>query len=100
MKLHLLEPAEQELDEAVVYYNAQVDSLGDAFLLEVLRVFNLIKQYPDAWHLLGPGIRRCRMMRFPYGVIYATDPEEIVILAIAHMHRRPGYWRDRLTTKR
>lgn len=40
------------------------------------------------------------MMRFPYGVIYATDPEEIVILAIAHMHRRPGYWRDRLTTKR
>lgn len=48
MNVRLLEPAEQELDEAVAYYNAQVDGLGDAFLLEALRVFGLVKQYPLA----------------------------------------------------
>jgi len=70
MNVRLLEPAEQELDEAVAYYNAQADGLGDAFLLETLRIFALVKQYPLAWHPLGSGIRRCRLSRFPYSVIY------------------------------
>ena len=96
MNVRLLEPAGQELDEAVTYYNAQVDGLGDAFLLEALRIFGLLKQYPRAWHPLGGGIRRCRLSRFPYGVIYVPEPEEILVIAIAHMHRRPAYWRDRL----
>lgn len=96
MKIRLLEPAEQELDEAIDYYNAQVEGLGDAFLLESLRAFDLIQQYPLAWHSLGPGIRRCRLMRFPYGVIYSPGQEEILVIAIAHMHRRPRYWQDRL----
>jgi hypothetical protein len=99
MNVRLLEPAEQELDEAVAYYNAQVDGLGDAFLLEALHVFGLVKQHPLAWHSLGGGIRRCRLSRFPYGVIYSPERDEILIIALAHMHRRPGYWRDRLATK-
>ena len=37
MSLRLLEPAEQELDEAIAYYNAQVAGLGDSFLLEALK---------------------------------------------------------------
>jgi hypothetical protein len=56
MKIRLLEPAEQELDEAIDYYNTQVQGLGDAFLLESLRAFDLIQQYPLAWNSLGPGI--------------------------------------------
>jgi len=96
MNVRLLEPAGQELDEAIAYYNAQVRGLGDAFLLEALRIFGLVKQYPRAWHPLGDGIRRCRLSRFPYSVIYVPEPEEILVIAVAHMHRRPGYWRDRL----
>lgn len=46
MKIRLLIPAERELGEAVSYYNAQVSGLGDAFLVEVLKVFGLIRQYP------------------------------------------------------
>jgi hypothetical protein len=61
-----------------------------------LRIFGLLEQYPRAWHPLGGGIRRCRLSRFPYAVIYAPEPEEILVIAIMHMHRRPGYWRDRL----
>jgi len=45
MNVRLLEPAGQELDEAIAYYNAQVGGLGDAFLLEALRIFGLVKQY-------------------------------------------------------
>ena len=58
MKIRLLDPAAQELDEAISYYNAQVGGLGDAFLVEALRVFGFIRQYPQGWHPLDGEIRR------------------------------------------
>ncbi|MGH8618013.1 MAG: type II toxin-antitoxin system RelE/ParE family toxin [Burkholderiales bacterium] len=96
MPVRLLEPAAEELDEAVAWYNAQVRGLGDTFLVEVLRVLSLVERYPRAWHPLGESTRRCRLSRFPYGVVYAVEPEEILVIALAHLHRRPGYWRERL----
>lgn len=92
----LLAPAQRELDEAIAYYEAQVAGLGDAFLLEILRVFDLISRYPDAWHPLGAHVRRCRLSRFPYGVVYAREPAGIVVLAVMHLHRKPEYWRERI----
>jgi len=91
-----LTPAQHELDEAIAYYEAQVKGLGDAFLIETLRVIDLISRYPDAWHPLATNARRCRLSRFPYGLIYASEPECIVVLAVMHLHRKPGYWRDRV----
>ena len=96
MNLRLLEPARQELDDAIAYYNAQVADLGDSFLIEALKVFDLIKQHPCAWHPLGDGIRWCRLNRFPYTITYSCDEPEILVLAIAHMHRKPRYWAERL----
>jgi hypothetical protein len=45
---------------------------------------------------LGGETRRCLLRRFPYGLIYALDQDDILILAVAHTRREPGYWRDRL----
>ena len=59
MNLRLLEPAQQELDEAVVWYAEQAPGLGDAFLLEAIRAFDLIQRYPQAWHPLSGSTRRC-----------------------------------------
>ncbi len=97
MSVRLLESAELELDEAIAYYNAQVAGLGDAFLIEALKVFDLIERYPHAWHPLGDGIRSCRLNRFPYTIVYVFEAEEILVLAVAHMHRRPRYWSARVT---
>lgn len=96
MSVRLLDPARAELDEAITWYAAQAPGLGDALLVEVLRAFELIVQHPDAWHPLTGNVRRCRLRRFPYGVIYARIDADILVLAIAHLHRRPGYWRDRI----
>src|SRR5438045_2847179 len=96
MTLRLLEPAQREFDEAIAWYALQAPGLGDAFLVEALRIFELIERYPDAWHSLGPQTRRCRLARFPYGVIYAREDAELIVVAVAHLHRKPGYWRNRL----
>ena len=96
MNIRVLEVAEQELDEAVSFYNGQVTGLGDAFLLEAIAAIERIRQFPGAWHPLGENVRRCRLRRFPYGLIYYADKSEVLIVAVAHNHRRPDYWRDRL----
>lgn len=96
MTVRFLDIAEIELDEAIDWYKEQAPGLGDAFLIEVLSATRRIERFPEAWHPLGQGIRRCRLGRFPYGLIYAVDDDDILILAVAHLHRRPDYWRDRL----
>ena len=96
MTIRFLEIAEIELDQAIHWYGTQAPGLGEAFLIEVLSVADRITRFPDAWHLIGENIRRCRLNRFPYGLIYAVDNEDILVLAVAHLHRRPEYWRDRL----
>lgn len=96
MTVRFLEIAELELDQAIQWYGAQAPGLGDAFLLEVLSAAGRIARFPQAWHPLGEGARRCRLSRFPYGLIYTVDNGDILVLAVPHLHRRPDYWRDRL----
>ena len=99
MEVRLLDVAQQELDERVEYYNAQQPGLGDQFLLEVLSTFERIAQFPEAWHPFTANSRRCRTRRFPYGVAYQIFPSEVLILAIANLHRKPGYWVERIRSQ-
>jgi len=96
MSVRLLESAQAELDDAIAWYASQAPGLGDAFLIETLKTLKLIEQYPKAWHPLTQQVRRCRLRRFPYSVIYAQEGSDLLVLAVAHQHRKPGYWRTRL----
>ena len=96
MTVRLLEIAEIELDEAIHWYSAQAPGLGDAFLIEVLSAADRIARFPEAWHPLGDDVRRWRLSRFPYGLIYTIDEGDVLVLAVAHLHRRLDYWRDHL----
>jgi toxin ParE2 len=97
MRVRFLEAAHHELDDAIEYYNAEVPELGQAFLLEMLAALEHIRQFPNGWHPLSESTRRCRLRRFPYGVVYAATADEIIVIALAHLHRKPDYWQKRLT---
>lgn len=99
MNIRLLEPAQAELDDAVDWYSKQAPGLGDVFLLEALKTLKLMTQFPHAWHPLGLSIRRCRLNRFPYSVIYSIEDDELLVIAVAHQHRKPRYWRSRLDSR-
>lgn len=96
VKVNFLEIAQIELDEAVEYYNYEVPGLGDAFLSEVLDALDRIGKYPEAWHPSSKRTRRCQARRFPYGIIYQIREQELLVVAIANLHRKPDYWKDRL----
>jgi plasmid stabilization system protein ParE len=96
MNVNFLNSAETELEEGVEYYNAQKSGLGFEFLDQVQSAVARIKQYPDAWQQLSRRTRRCLIKQFPYGIIYQIRVNEILIVAIIHLHRKPDYWVNRL----
>jgi plasmid stabilization system protein ParE len=96
MRIRFLEIAQIELDEAIEYYNYETPGLGEEFLAEVLNALDRIGEFPEAWHPCSKRTRRCQTRRFPYGIIYQTRKEEILVIAIANLHRNPGYWKDRI----
>jgi len=94
-RLQFLLAAEQEFIETVKYYNSQSEGLGFEFAAEVKHTIDRIIQYPLAWHKLSERTHRCRTNRFPYGVIYQTRKDCIMIIAIMHLHRKPETWQLR-----
>ncbi|MDH4162835.1 MAG: type II toxin-antitoxin system RelE/ParE family toxin [Nitrospirota bacterium] len=96
MNVRFLVPARQELDDAVVWYDKQADGLGTEFLDELDRVIRRIVIYPFSAMQIEPGLRRGLLARFPYGLIFGMDGDTIVVVAVAHLHREPRYWADRV----
>ncbi|MEX0649202.1 MAG: type II toxin-antitoxin system RelE/ParE family toxin [Balneolaceae bacterium] len=96
MEIRLLKSAQTELDEAFQYYEKQVPGLGAEFLDHILAVFKRIKLNPEAWPVFSRRSRRCLANQFPFGVIYQIRRDEILIIAIAHQHRKPEYWKTRI----
>lgn len=96
MKLEFLTIAKNELSEAKHWYNNQHQGLGNIFLKEVQASLKLIMQYPFAYTSLDQNLRRCLIKKFPYSIIYGISDDVIVIVAIAHLHREPFYWVERL----
>ena len=97
MKNRFLSPAALEIEEAVLYYESKELGLGNELLIEYEKSLSHICLYPNAWSVIGKNeIRRCLLERFPYCIIYKVINNEIVICAFMHLHRKPGYWKDRI----
>ena len=88
MKIKFLEIAQVELDDAIEYYNYESPGLGNAFLTEVLNALDRTGEFPEAWHPCSKRTRRCQTRRFPYGIIYQVREHEILIVAVANLHRK------------
>lgn len=97
MKIEFLEAAQAELNDAFEWYEAQQKNLGMQFINEFEAAVKRISTYPKSYVLIGNEVRRCLIKRFPYGILYGIDADTIVIIAVAHLHRKPNYWVDRLS---
>jgi len=87
--------AEEEMIEASEFYEARSEGLGVEFLDDVQRIIDLVREYPRIGQSVGGGFRRGVLRRFPFSIIYSEERNEIVIIAVAHAKRRPGYWHGR-----
>ena len=88
--------AESELIQAIAYYEEREPGLGLEFVAEVYTSIEKIMAHPFAWPVLENEIRRILNRRFPFGILYAIDGEDLFIVAVMNLHRDPDYWKHRI----
>jgi plasmid stabilization system protein ParE len=69
---------------------------GRRFFGEVQRAENLISQFPELAPEISAGVRKRLLRKFGYSLIYTIEKDRVLILAVAHYRRRPGYWIGRV----
>ena len=88
--------AEQELTDAINYYEQQKTDIGLEYLEAVEQAVNCLIYYPEIGAKIRGSIRRLILPKFPYSLLYRVlEGEEIRILAVAHHKRKPFYWSRR-----
>jgi toxin ParE1/3/4 len=88
--------ARSEFRESARYYEEQQAGLGFRYVEVVRAAIARIQLRPRLYREIDPGVRQCMTSRFPYGIIYRIQDDELQIVAVMHLHRQPGYWRNRL----
>ncbi len=98
----VLPEAVEELLDAVAWYEERRAGLGaelfgvvDAGMVWVCSSPMAGAAWPDL-----PRYRRLVLQRFPDVLVYEVRGEEVEFVAVAHTRRKPGYWTDRIRTRR
>jgi len=97
MRTEFTAEAREDLFEAADYYEGKEAGLGKRLRDEVARVLLTIASAPYLWRERRGGYRRVNCPVFPYYLAYVVRGDVLVVVAVAHASRRPGFWRDRLT---
>ena len=90
-----LSPAEEEMTQAALFYEAS-NGLGNDFLHDVQRAIDRLRDYPYSGRSIDLDLRRALLHQFPFSLIYTVDENVILIIAVAHDSRKPGYWHSRI----
>lgn len=93
--------AEREIDDAADWYEREREGLGGDFLEAVRAQIAALRELPSlgspvALRRQRIALRRVWLARFPYALVFGEVEGEFIVFAVAHGHRRPTYWRDRL----
>jgi len=95
VKLRILPEAEHELGDAARWYEDRRPSLGARLLLEVDSALEKVRHNPLGFPVWQEPYRKCLVTRFPFVVFFRATSDEIVVAAVVHVRRRPGYWTAR-----
>jgi toxin ParE1/3/4 len=94
--LEYLKEALEEAEAAARWYAERSATAAAAFSDEIDAAESAILRLPEAWPPFDYGTRRYLLRRFPFSVVYRIEAARVVIVAVAHARRRPGYWTSRL----
>lgn len=88
-----------ELRAAFQWYEQQRQGLGRAFMAEVTRIERNLTATPELYQRVEDDLRRATLHRFPYGLFYLVENNEVVVVACMHLHRDPGKRADLLRSR-
>lgn len=86
--------AKDDLYAAGAFYESQRAGLGYEFAVEVGRALSTIAEAPHRWPEIEPGVRKFRLARFPYAILYeASSSKRVTVVAVFDLRRQPGSWK-------
>ena len=99
-RVRILEDASDEALAAAAWYDQQKRGLGIEFEQALDAALDLLEEdlaplVPVPGVAGAKGAKRLLLGRFPYSIVVRESSDEYLLIAIAHQHRRPGYWKDR-----
>jgi len=90
------EASQAEFIEAFDWYAKRSHGAAIGFASAVDVAIERIAENPDRFPTTFAGCRYCKVERFPFCVVFYSSERGLFVVAIAHLKRRPGYWRNRL----
>lgn len=104
MKARLLPAAQRELSKAAKFYETARAGLGIEFIGEFDKAVETILDNTRIGQVVvetgSDVLQEFILSRFPYRLIYSIETDAILIIAVAHQHRQPLYWRGRVRETR
>jgi plasmid stabilization system protein ParE len=94
--LRIQSHAQEEINRAFNWYFERSPAAADAFLTEIDACLSQIADNPQLYPAFTKNTRRRVLSRFPYSVIFQQKEEIVLVVAVAHAKRRPGYWHGRI----
>jgi plasmid stabilization system protein ParE len=86
----LIEEAEKDVDEAVIWYEEQQTNLGIRFYFELLKTLEALKTNPQYYSFLHEEYRQVILIHFPYKIVFKIYADKVVVLAVFHTSRNPA----------
>jgi plasmid stabilization system protein ParE len=95
LRLELREGAKDDFNESFDWYAERSQSAAIEFATALEDAFDQILATPDRFPQTKRGCRYFPLTRYPFRVVYRQEADCLVVVAIAHAKRRPGYWHRR-----
>ncbi|MGQ0760646.1 MAG: type II toxin-antitoxin system RelE/ParE family toxin [Acidobacteriota bacterium] len=86
-----------EYESAAAYYGEHDPDLQLRFVEAIENAIDRIVESPSKWRVIDEDVRRYVAHVFPYGILYTIEPNFVLMVAVMHFSREPGYWKDRIS---
>lgn len=87
--------ARAEYIESYVWYHERGSHIAKEFEREVDHALEAVQSYTERGSIYVRDWRRILLRRFPFGIVYGVRDGQILVIAVMHTRRKPGYWRNR-----
>ena len=94
MKYFLHPQAKEELEQTILFYKKQQAGLEKRFIEAAEDSINRVCRNPLLYRKIDDA-RKCRLLHFPYAIVFRIKPAQIEIIAVMHFRKQPNYWQSR-----
>jgi len=95
LPIDYLPGARRDFDESFDWYAERSAEAALRFATAVDAALAAVAEKPERFAAVDELHRECPVKRFPFRVVYRITENAVLVVAVAHAKRRPGYWRDR-----